>query len=203
MSRSLQVLSSSLLVCWMPFFKLPVWISIHLLFWWCQQHYSSAWNIPSGTWLGHRLGLGRAWAEMAILSLSWNHLKDLSNYMLRVEWGWRWRQPSIYWETTQRISMKSFICLLLNIFSVSFTVSFFVLDTSSNHFLCLNTAHPDPADQALELEQEPETEKKFTLLQRLKLKINRGRTWRLWWGRNWFGIEWRNVIDSMTMVKVQ
>ena len=106
----LTLLSSPSLVCWLYFF--PVWFFIHWhLLSWCQQPYSSVWRIPSGTP-----------AEMGI---SWNCLKSPSVYMLRVEWGRRWRQTSMFWiRETTRISRQSFICLLLNIISVRFIVFF-------------------------------------------------------------------------------
>ena len=99
---------------------LPVWIFIHFLSW-CQleQHFSSAWKIPSGMSV-----------KMEVL---WNCLNNLSRYMLRVEQTRSWRQPSIYWEMARSkvdilglISRQSFICLLLNIFSVSFIVSLYL-----------------------------------------------------------------------------
>ena len=154
--------------------QLFTFMNFHLTSW-CQQHYSFAWRIPSG-----------ALGEVAIL---WNCLWNLSTYMLRVEWGRWWRQTLIYWVDIWQFSLmnsrQSFVRLLLIIFSVSFTVSLYL--THLTIFLYLNTAHPDdPVDQALELEQEPEKEKKFTLLQRLKLKINRGRRLFCWeLTRNW------------------
>ena len=92
---------------------LPLWLFFYLS--WCQQRYSSAWRIPSGSS-----------AEMMILRKC---LKNLSNYMLRVERGRRRRQTFIDWEMSKmvfrwlRISRQSFVSLLSIIISVSFIVS--------------------------------------------------------------------------------
>ena len=108
-------LSSCLLVCSMP---LCLYCSLFILsLSWHQQHYWSAWRIPSGTT-----------AEIAI---SWNCLRGLSHYMLRVEWGRRWWQTLIYWEMSMvdmdirwpMISGQSFVSLFMNICFVSFIVS--------------------------------------------------------------------------------
>jgi hypothetical protein len=115
----------------------------------CPQRYSSAWRTPFGTS-----------AEMATL---WNCLRNLSHHtMLRVVRGRRRRQKLIYyWEIKvdfQRLmnSRQSFVILLLIIVSVSL-LFLFTRDTSSYHFLCLNTAHP--VDQASELEWKNDNEK--------------------------------------------
>ena len=84
-----------------------IYLLIHFLSW---QHSSSALRIPSGTS-----------TEMAIL---WNYLRNLSHYMLRVDWG-RWRRETFkYWEMSEvrRVTMN-FTSLLSIIISVSFIVS--------------------------------------------------------------------------------
>ena len=55
----------------------------------CQQHYSSAWRIPSGT--------------SVQISLLWTCSRNLSHYMLRVEQGrkWRWQLMTVYWEMSK------------------------------------------------------------------------------------------------------
>ena len=140
-----------------------------LFLFWCQQHYSSAWRIPSGTS-----------AEMSIL---WNCLINLSHHMLRVVWRRRWRQTLMYyWEIKvdiqwPRNSRQIFVRLLLNITSVSFIISICtILDTSNISFP--KTAHP--GDQIFELEKK--NDKKITWVQNLMLKIHKQQ--RVWWGQN-------------------
>ena len=99
---------------WILFTGMLYTFSFILLFIsWCEQHYSSAWRIHFGT--------------SAATAISLNHLKNLSYYMLRVEWGRRWRQSLIfYWKMSQirwpMIWRQNFIGLLLNIISVSLIV---------------------------------------------------------------------------------
>ena len=80
-----------------------------------QQHYSSAQKILFGT--------------SAVMVILWNHLRNLSSYMLRVGWGRWWRQTLIYWEMSKvncwcpTVPRQCFINLLLNIISVSLIVA--------------------------------------------------------------------------------
>ena len=98
---------------------LLVWLFIIILFLFLyQQLCSSARRIPSGT---------RTSMEMEIL---WNYLRNLSHYMLRVDWG-RWQRETLtYWEMSKadfqrwtQISIQSFTSLSLITISVSFIVS--------------------------------------------------------------------------------
>ena len=65
-----------------------------------------------------------------------------------------------------------FLKFITDHFLRKFNLFLHVLDTS-NHFFCLNTAHPD--DQVFKLGHKAQDEKKTTWLQKLKLKIHRGK----------------------------
>ena len=204
-----QVYSFSfLLVCWMLSYLFDFLFIILFLFWY-QQHYSSALRIPSGTSM-----------EMAIL---WNYLRNLSHFMLRVDWG-RWQRERLaYWEIrkvkfqgkTSKISMQNSTSLLLTIIFVSHI--FLLALNTSNHCLCLlNIAKPGESrshasgesasresraskeqasdGQVLALEQKKE--KKFTWLQKLMQKFRRRQ--RGWWNLN-FVRSWKDEINVITI----